>query len=75
MRVVKDRDTKPELFVRSCVHRLVYRFGLHRLDLPGKSDLVFPDRRKVIFVHGCFWHGQTTNAGAISGGLKKLLDT
>ena len=47
---------QPELKVRSIVHRLGYRFRLHRKDLPGKPDLVFPSRRKVIFVHGCFWH-------------------
>ena len=46
----------PELLVRSLVHGLGYRFTLHRPDLPGKPDLVFPSRRKVIFVHGCFWH-------------------
>ena len=48
---------KPELAVRSLVHRLGYRFRLHRKDLPGKPDLAFGPRRKVIFVHGCFWHG------------------
>lgn len=47
---------KPELLVRRVVHRLGYRFRLHRADLPGKPDLVFPRLRKVIFVHGCFWH-------------------
>ena len=47
---------RPELKVRSLVHRLGYRFRLHRKDLPGKPDLVFGPRRKVIFVHGCFWH-------------------
>ncbi len=54
---VKGKDTAPELFVRSLVHRLGYRFRLHRRDLPGAPDLVFVSRRKVIFVHGCFWHG------------------
>lgn len=48
---------KPELAVRSLVHRLGYRFRLHSKDLPGKPDLVFRARSKVIFVHGCFWHG------------------
>lgn len=56
MRRVRGKDTKPELMVRRLVHRLGYRFRLHRKDLPGKPDLVFPGRRKVIFVHGCFWH-------------------
>lgn len=56
MRRIKSKDTKPELAVRRLVHRLGYRFRLHRRDLPGSPDLVFAGRRKVIFVHGCFWH-------------------
>ena len=56
MAKVRAKDTKPELKVRSLVHRLGYRFRLHRRDLPGTPDLVFPSSRKVIFVHGCFWH-------------------
>jgi DNA mismatch endonuclease (patch repair protein) len=54
---VKGRDTKPELLVRSIVHRLGYRFRLHGKRLPGSPDVVLPRHRKVIFVHGCFWHG------------------
>jgi len=54
---VRSRDTKPELLVRKLVHGLGYRYRLHRKDLPGKPDLVFGPRRKVILVHGCFWHG------------------
>jgi DNA mismatch endonuclease (patch repair protein) len=57
MAKIKSKDTQPELRVRQIVHRLGYRFRLHRKDLPGRPDLVFPSRRKVIFVHGCFWHG------------------
>ncbi len=53
---VRGRDTKPEMIVRSLVHGLGYRFRLHRRDLPGSPDLVFPSKRKVVFVHGCFWH-------------------
>jgi DNA mismatch endonuclease (patch repair protein) len=53
---VKGRDTGPEWAVRRLVHGLGYRYRLHRKDLPGCPDLVFPSRRKVIFVHGCFWH-------------------
>jgi DNA mismatch endonuclease (patch repair protein) len=53
---VRNRDTKPELLVRRLVHGMGYRYRLHRRELPGKPDLVFPARRKVIFVHGCFWH-------------------
>lgn len=56
MRAIRSKNTVPEIKVRSLVHRLGYRFRLHRKDLPGKPDLVFPSRRKVIFVHGCFWH-------------------
>ena len=57
MRAVRSKDTGPELQVRSIVHRLGYRFRLHRAELAGKPDLVLPRLRKVIFVHGCFWHG------------------
>jgi DNA mismatch endonuclease, patch repair protein len=56
MRAIRSKGMRPELAVRRLVHRLGYRFRLHRKDLPGKPDLVFPSRRKVIFVHGCFWH-------------------
>jgi DNA mismatch endonuclease (patch repair protein) len=56
MRAIRSKDMRPELAVRSLVHRLGYRFRLHRKDLPGKPDLVFVSRRKAIFVHGCFWH-------------------
>lgn len=53
---VKSTDTKPEIKVRRLVYALGHRFRLHRSDLPGKPDLVFPGKKKVIFVHGCFWH-------------------
>jgi DNA mismatch endonuclease, patch repair protein len=53
---IRGRDTIPEMLVRSLTHRLGYRFRLHCRTLPGCPDLVFPGRRKVIFVHGCFWH-------------------
>ncbi len=53
---VRGRDTKPELRVRSWLHRNGFRFRLHRRDLPGTPDIVLPGRRTVIFVHGCFWH-------------------
>lgn len=53
---VRGAHTAPELTVRRLIHGLGYRFRLHRRDLPGRPDLVFPGRRKVIFVHGCFWH-------------------
>jgi len=60
---VKSKNTSPELRVRSLAHRLGYRFRLHRKDLPGKPDLAFPSRKKVIFVHGCFWHGHDCARG------------
>ena len=53
---VKAKDTKPELVVRGLVHRLGFRYRLHVRDMQGKPDLVFVGRKKVIFVHGCFWH-------------------
>ncbi|AJD43576.1 DNA mismatch endonuclease Vsr [Rhizobium sp. SEMIA 4085] len=56
MRKVKAKNTRPEMTVRSTAHRLGYRYRLHVKGLPGSPDLVFPSRRKVIFVHGCFWH-------------------
>ncbi len=56
MRRIRSKDMKPELLVRRLVYSLGYRYRLHRKDLPGKPDLVFGLRQKVIFVHGCFWH-------------------
>lgn len=53
---IRDKDTRPEMKVRHLVHGMGYRYRLHGADLPGKPDLVFSKRRKVIFVHGCFWH-------------------
>ena len=54
---VRGCDTKPEILVRSLVHRMGYRFRLQGRDIPGTPDIVLPRYRKVIFVHGCFWHG------------------
>lgn len=53
---IRGKDSKPETIVRKCAHALGYRFRIHRLDLPGTPDLVFPGRHKVVFVHGCWWH-------------------
>lgn len=64
MRAVKSHNTTPELKVRSLVHKLGYRFRLHRKDLPGSPDLAFPGKKKAIFVHGCFWHGHRCARGA-----------
>ena len=63
MRAVKGRDTGPELAVRRMLHARGYRYRLHRRDLPGAPDLTFPSRRKVVFVHGCFWHGHSCPRG------------
>ena len=56
MALVRGHDTKPEMFIRRLAHSMGYRYRLHRRDLPGKPDLVFGLHRKLIFVHGCFWH-------------------
>jgi DNA mismatch endonuclease, patch repair protein len=56
MSLVRAKDTKPELTVRRLVHSLGYRYRLHDRSLPGHPDMVFTRRRKLIFVHGCFWH-------------------
>ncbi len=56
MSQIRNKDTRPEILVRSIVHRLGYRYALHRKDLPGKPDMVLTRHRKIIFVHGCFWH-------------------
>lgn len=64
MRAVKSRDTAPEMTVRRLVYSMGYRYRLHRKDLPGKPDLAFKSRRKVIFIHGCFWHGHDCKRGA-----------
>lgn len=53
---IRSKDTRPELEVRRLLHSMGYRYRLHGRDLPGAPDLVFRTRRKVIFVHGCFWH-------------------
>ena len=64
MQAVKSRDTKPEMIVRRLIHKEGYRYRLHRHDLPGKPDLTFPQLKKIIFVHGCFWHGHDCKRGA-----------
>jgi DNA mismatch endonuclease (patch repair protein) len=63
MRLIRSTDTKPELQVRRLVHGMGFRYRLHRADLPGKPDLVFPSRRKVIQVNGCYWHGHNCKLG------------
>ena len=53
---IRNKNTRPEILVRSIVHRMGYRYALHRKDLPGHSDMVLTKYHKIIFVHGCFWH-------------------
>lgn len=62
---IGSKHTQPELMVRSLLHRLGYRFRLHRKDLPGKPDIGFIGRKKAVFVHGCFWHGHDCNIGRL----------
>ncbi len=64
MQAVKSKDTTPEMAVRRMTHAMGCRYRLHGKNLPGKPDLVFASRRKVIFVHGCFWHGHGCRRGA-----------
>ncbi|MEZ2419248.1 very short patch repair endonuclease [Luteibacter sp. RCC_6_2] len=65
MQQVKGKNTRPEMLVRSLLHSLGYRFRLHRKDLPGTPDIVFPSRRLALFVHGCFWHGHGCRIGQL----------
>lgn len=62
---IRGTDTKPELIVRSTLHRLGYRFRLHRKDLPGNPDIVLPKHNTVIFVHGCYWHRHRCRFGSV----------
>ena len=63
---IRSKGMKPEMAVRRLAHSMGYRYRLHRKDLPGKPDLAFPSRRKVIFVHGCFWHRHSDPACKIA---------
>jgi len=65
MAAVRSKNTKPELLVRRKLHARGYRFRLHRRDLPGTPDIVFPSRKSVIFVNGCFWHGHACPSGSL----------
>ncbi len=62
---IRGKDTKPEIIVRKIVHRLGYRFRLHQRNLPGCPDIVLARHRKVIFVHGCFWHMHKCRYGKV----------
>jgi len=68
---IRGKDTKPEMVVRKLTHALGYRYRLHRRDLPGCPDLVFPGRLKVIFVHGCFWHRHRCRYGRVRPKTRK----
>jgi len=63
MRSIGSKDTRPELAVRHLVYALGFRYRLHVASLPGKPDIVFPGKRKIIFVNGCFWHRHTCKKG------------
>lgn len=56
---IRSKNTKPELAIRSLLHRMGYRFRIHRKDLPGSPDIVLPRHKKIVLVQGCFWHGHT----------------
>jgi DNA mismatch endonuclease, patch repair protein len=62
---IRGKNTRPELVVRSVAHRLGLRFRLHRRELPGRPDLVFPKHRAVVFVQGCFWHRHSCGLAAV----------
>lgn len=64
MKRVRSQDTKPEMMLRRMVYAMGYRYRLHRRGLPGKPDLAFISKKKVIFLHGCFWHGHDCRAGS-----------
>jgi DNA mismatch endonuclease, patch repair protein len=65
MSAIRGKDTKPEMIVRSVSHALGFRYRLHRRDLPGVPDLVFPRLRKIVNVHGCFWHMHSCRYGSV----------
>lgn len=71
MRRIRSKDSVPELFVRQLVHRLGYRYRLHNHQLPGRPDLVFAGRKKIIFVHGCFWHAHDCKIAHAPGSRQK----
>jgi DNA mismatch endonuclease (patch repair protein) len=65
MSAIRGKDTKPEMIVRRIAHRLGFRFRLHRRDLPGTPDVVFPKLRKIINIHGCYWHMHACRWGRV----------
>jgi DNA mismatch endonuclease Vsr len=71
---VRTKHTGPELKVRSVAHGAGYRFALHRKDLPGKPDIVFPRFKSVVFVHGCFWHQHKGCSKSTLPATRRVLD-
>lgn len=65
MSLIRSRDTTPEMQIRRALHSVGFRYRLHQSNLPGRPDLVFPSRKFVLFVNGCFWHGHSCNIGHI----------
>ena len=63
---IRNKNTRPEMIVRSLVHRMGYRYALHRKDLPGHPDIILTRHRKIIFVHGCFWHMHKCRYGRVT---------
>ncbi|MEP6533820.1 MAG: DNA mismatch endonuclease Vsr [Bryobacteraceae bacterium] len=74
MSQVRGADTKPEMVIRRLIHRMGYRYRLHVCELPGKPDMVFPSRCKIIFVHGCFWHRHSKKGCKLARMPKSRLD-
>lgn len=72
MSKITGKDTKPELIIRKALFSEGYRYRLHKKDLPGKPDIVFPSRKKAIFVNGCFWHGHHCKKAALPGTNKSF---
>lgn len=74
MRSIRSKDTSLEMKIRRALHARGFRYRLHRRDLPGSPDLVFPGRRKVVFIHGCFWHQHPSPGCPISHRPKSNID-
>ena len=72
MSKISGKNTKPELVIRKALFAKGYRYRLHRKDLPGNPDIVFPSRKKVIFINGCFWHGHNCSKAALPATNKRF---
>lgn len=69
---IQGKNTIPEILVRKLIFSMGYRYRLHRKDLPGCPDIVFPSRKKVIFIHGCFWHRHNCKKGSLPDANKSF---